>query len=182
MPGTCPPTVYWPPAVTSSSSAGKRVITSQPSDVTTSCSSIRAADQPSAEGQNVSSANTIPPSIGGIVERDEPREDRLLPDREPDAVPVLEREGGLLVREAELLGLREALADDLRRRHARLDHRDRAVEDVAAALVRVDERARRGADGERPVVAGAIAVVRVEDVEVRGVAGPQHPVGEDVRM
>ena len=62
-PGSPPPTVYWPPAVTSSSSAGKRVITSQPSLVTTSCSSIRAADQPSVDGQNVSSAKTMPSSI-----------------------------------------------------------------------------------------------------------------------
>ena len=36
------------------------MITSQPSAVTTSCSSIRAADQPSLAGQNVSSANTMP--------------------------------------------------------------------------------------------------------------------------
>ena len=38
-------------------------MTSQPSAVTTSCSSIRAADQPSLAGQNVSSANTIPSRI-----------------------------------------------------------------------------------------------------------------------
>ena len=60
MPGRFPNAVVWPPPATRSSSAGKRVITSQPSAVTTSCSSIRAADQPSAAGQNVSSANTMP--------------------------------------------------------------------------------------------------------------------------
>ena len=38
-------------------------MTSQPSAVTTSCSSIRAADQPSEAGQNVSSAKTMPSSI-----------------------------------------------------------------------------------------------------------------------
>ena len=38
------------------------MITSQPSAVTTSCSSIRAADQPSEAGQKVSSANTMPSS------------------------------------------------------------------------------------------------------------------------
>ena len=38
-------------------------MTSQPSLVTTSCSSIRAADQPSLAGQKVSSANTIPSLI-----------------------------------------------------------------------------------------------------------------------
>ena len=56
------------------------------------------------------------------------------------------------------------------------------IEDVAAALVRVDQCARGGADRERAVVAGSVAVVRMQDVEVGGVAGPQHPVGEDVRV
>ncbi len=56
------------------------------------------------------------------------------------------------------------------------------VEDVAAALVRVDEAARGAPDRERAVVAGAVAVVRVEDVEVGGVARSQHAVGEDVRV
>ena len=39
-----------------------------------------------------------------MVERDQPAEDRLLPDRQADAVPVLQGERGLLVGEAELLG------------------------------------------------------------------------------
>ncbi len=39
------------------------MITSQPSAVTTSCSSMRAADQPSDAGQKVSSAKTMPSSI-----------------------------------------------------------------------------------------------------------------------
>ena len=56
------------------------------------------------------------------------------------------------------------------------------VEDVAAALVGVHERARGRADGERAVVARPIAVEGVEDVEVRRVAGAQHPVGEHVRV
>src|ERR671914_597378 len=45
----------------------------------------------------------------GMVERDEPAEDRLLPDRKAYAVAELERERGLLVGEAELLRLRPAL-------------------------------------------------------------------------
>src|SRR5436190_6217563 len=116
-----------------------------------------------------------------IVERDEPAEDRLLPDREADAVPVLERERGLLVGEAELLGAREDL-DDLGGRDAGPHHRDRLIEHVAAADVGVDERPRGGADGERAVVARAVAVVGVQNVEIGGVAGAEHPVGEDVRM
>jgi len=117
----------------------------------------------------------------GMVERDEPAEDRLLPDREPDAVPVLERERGLLVGEAELLRLRER-RDDVGGRDARADHRDRVVEDVAGALVRVDLVPRRRPDRERAVVARAVAVVGVEDVEVSRVARSQHAVGEHVRV
>ena len=57
-----PPTVQYLRPATSSSSAGNFVMTSQPSAVTTTSSSIRAADQPSVAGQNVSSANTMPSS------------------------------------------------------------------------------------------------------------------------
>ena len=67
-------------------------------------------------------------------------------------------------------------------RDAGADLRDRRVEDVAAALVGVDERRRRAADRERAVVAGAVAHVGVEDVEVGRVAGTQHAVGVDVRV
>src|ERR1041385_8318193 len=69
----------------------------------------------------------------GIIERDEAAEDRLLPDRKPDAVAVLQRESRLLVGEAELLGLGPEL-DDVGGRDAGLDDRDRRVHVVAAAL------------------------------------------------
>ncbi|GAA1189724.1 hypothetical protein MMF94_15340 [Pseudonocardia alaniniphila] len=39
-----------------------------------------------------------------VLQRHQPGEDRLLPDRQPYPVPVLQGERGLLVREAELLG------------------------------------------------------------------------------
>src|SRR4029078_3658364 len=38
------------------------------------------------------------------------------------------------------------------------------------------------AHGEREVVAGAVPHVAVQDVEVGGIAGPQHPVAVDVRV
>ena len=41
---------------------------------------------------------------------------------------------------------------------------------------------RRAPDIEGPVVAGAIPVVRVQDVEERRIARAQQPVGEHVRM
>ena len=48
---SAPPAVQYLRPATSSSSAGNLVMTSQPSAVTTSSSSIRAADQPSLAGQ-----------------------------------------------------------------------------------------------------------------------------------
>src|SRR5215469_16132663 len=59
---SAPPTVQYLRPATSNSSAGNLVMTSQPSAVTTTSSSILAADQPSVAGQYVSSANTIPSS------------------------------------------------------------------------------------------------------------------------
>src|SRR5690606_35820152 len=59
---SAPPAVQYLRPATSRSSAGNLVMTSQPSDVTTTSSSIRAADQPSAAGQYVSRAKTIPSS------------------------------------------------------------------------------------------------------------------------
>ena len=102
--GTVPPTVYCPPAVTRSSSAGKRVITSQPS-----C----RHDQLLLDPRRLPAVGGGPERLEGehhalldhlrMIERDEAREDRLLPDRQPDAVAVLQRERRLLVREAEFL-------------------------------------------------------------------------------
>src|SRR3954462_6091136 len=65
----------------------------------------------------------------GVVDRDEPAEDRLLPDRQPNAAAELQRERRLLIREAELLRLRPDL-HDLAGRRARADARDRRVEVV----------------------------------------------------
>ena len=93
----------------------------------------------------------------------------------------LERERRLLVGEAELLGLGPEL-DHLRGRHPGPDLVNRDVEVVAAALVGVDQRRGAAADGERPVVAGAVAVEGVQDVEVGRVPGAQRAVGEHVRV
>ena len=41
----------------------------------------------------------------GVIQRDQPAEDRAFPDAEPDAVAVLQRERRLLVGEAELLAV-----------------------------------------------------------------------------
>src|SRR5262249_12548003 len=65
-----PPAVQYLRPATSSSSAGNFVMISHPDAVTTTSSSMRAADQPSAAGQYVSSAKTMPSSStsGGASE------------------------------------------------------------------------------------------------------------------
>ena len=109
------------------------------------------------------------------------RDHRRLVEPDADAVPELETEAGLLVREAELLGGRPDLGD-LVRRHARPHERDRGIQPLAALLVRVELRVADTADVERAVVARSVAHERVDDVEERLIARAQEPVGEHVRM
>ena len=116
-----------------------------------------------------------------MIDRHEPTEDRLLPNRQADAVPELERERRLLVGEAELLRARPH-ADHFARCGAGPDHLDRGVEVVAAALVGVDQSARPARHRERAVVARPVAHEAVEDVEVGGIAGAERPVGVHVRV
>ena len=63
--GSGPSTLQYRWPATRSSSAGNFVMTSQPSAVTTTSSSIRAADQPSDAGQYVSRANMPSSSVSG---------------------------------------------------------------------------------------------------------------------
>ncbi len=116
-----------------------------------------------------------------MVEGDQAAEDRLLPDRQADAVAVLEGEGGGLVGEAELLGARPDL-DDVGGGGTRPDERDRLVHVLPAAHVRVPLCAGGAAHGEGAVVAGAVAEVAVQDVEEGGVAGADQAVAVDVRV
>src|SRR5207244_3836926 len=112
---------------------------------------------------------------------DQPRDDRLLPDREPDAVTELEREGRFLVGEPEL-GRGRPDFGDLGRGYAGPDAFDRQVEEFSATLVGLDQTARGAAHRKRAVVARAVAHEGVEDVEIRRISGPQDAVGEDVRV
>jgi len=75
-----------------------------------------------------------------MIERDQPAEHGLLPDRQADAVAELKRERRLLVREAELLRSRPERCD-LAGGGAGADQVDRGVEVVATALVGVDQGA-----------------------------------------
>ena len=86
-----------------------------------------------------------------------------------------------LAAEAELLGLRQQRRD-LVGAHAGLDAGQPAVHPLAGLRVGVPLRRGRAAHRERAVVAGPVAVERVDDVEERLVAGADEPVGEVVRV
>ena len=116
-----------------------------------------------------------------VVERVEPADDRALVEEQADAVAELEPEALHLVVEPELLGLGPD-ARDLVGGHARAHQLDRLVDPLARLLVGVALGVVRPADHERPVVAGLVADERLDDVEEGLVAGPDDPVGEDVRM
>ena len=157
-------------------------MTSQPSFVTTTSSSSRAADQPS-DGGPVGFERKDHAFFDhfGIIERNQAAEDRFLPDRQTDAVAVLQRKSGFFIGEAELLRLGPEL-DHVGRGDARFDDADRRVHVVAATFVGVDHRRRGAADCECSVIAGAIAIVAVQNIEERRIAGTQHAVGVDMRM
>src|SRR5512140_1519916 len=113
-----------------------------------------------------------------MVEGDQTTEDRFLPDGETHPVAVLKGECVLLVRKTELLGLRPEL-DDVGRGDARTDDTDSRIQVVSAPLVGVYHGPRRAADREGAIVAGPVPVEALQDVEVRRVTGPQHPIRVD---
>ena len=141
---------------------------------------MRAADQPSEAGQKVSSANTIPSSMTSGWSSETSREmigfsqierPTPCPNCSANAASSLGKPNSCAFGQTDTTS---SVVD------ARADLRDRGVEDVAAALVGVDQRRRGAADRERAVVAGAVAHVGVQDVEVGRVAGAQHAVRVDV--
>ena len=117
----------------------------------------------------------------GMIQRHQAAEDRLLPDRQPDAVAVLEGEGGHLVGKAELLRPRPQ-RDDVGGGGTRPDQRDGLVHVLAAADVGVALGAGRAGHREGAVVAGPVAQVTVQDVEEGRITGPDQPVGVHVRV
>src|SRR6185369_14827679 len=63
-----------------------------------------------------------------------------------------------------------------------LQHCDRVVHPLACTLVGILLRHSRTSDGKRSVVARAIADERMDDIEVRRIAGTNQSVCEVVRM
>ena len=116
-----------------------------------------------------------------MLERVVAAHQRPFPVRQAQPVAVLQAERLLLVGEAELRGGGE-MPDHVGRGCPGTDLGDRVVHEFAGPAVRRALLTVRAAHVERPVVTGPVAVEGVDDVEVRGVARPDQPVGEHVRM
>ena len=150
--------------------------------MTTTSSSIRAAERPSAAGQYVSSAKSMPSLISSGSTNEFSRvmigrSCRLTPTPWPNCSPNASISSANPNSSA--FGHTAAIwSVDAPRLH----EVDRGVHPLARALERVALRRGRAADDERAVVAGPVAVEDVDDVEVRLVARADQPVGEDVRV
>src|SRR5580693_4276210 len=119
--------------------------------------------------------------FAGMLQRYQTADYRLLPDGETNAVTILQREGGFLVREAELLRLRPH-GRDLGGRAPRAYEFNRRVKVFPAPLVRVVHCVRGIADREASVVAGTVSHVGVENVVVNGISRSKYAIGENVGM
>src|SRR5919201_2793261 len=100
----------------------------------------------------------------------QPADDGPLMERQPEAMAKLEAEGLHLVLEAEVLRLRPRLRDRVGG-HTGLDEVDAGIDPLACLLVGIALALGRAADIEGPVIAGAVAVIGLDDVEERLVAG-----------
>src|SRR5690348_17658009 len=101
--------------------------------------------------------------------------------RQPETVTKLQSERRHLIRKTELLRSRP----DLRNRISRdtgLDQRDGVIQPFAALLVSVVLDRRCAPNIERTVIAGPIALIRLQDIEERLIARTQDAVGKIVRM
>ena len=153
-----------------------------PSSVTTTSSSIRAAEKPSrGRAVGLQREDHADLELHRLLHRVQPGDDRPLVQPEPEAVRELQAERLHLAAEAEVLGLGQQRGD-LVGADAGLDAVDPAVHPLARLRVGVALRRGRAADREGAVVAGPVAVEGVDDVEERLVAGADEPVGEVVRV
>src|SRR5713226_1034963 len=116
-----------------------------------------------------------------VVERYQAAENGFLPDGKPHAVTVLERKGGLFVGEAELFRFGPEL-NDLGGGHPRLDSVNGTVQDIPTVLIGVYLCLRGAAYNEGAVVAGAVAVITMQYIEIGWIARPQCTISIDVRM
>src|SRR5207237_7283985 len=111
----------------------------------------------------------------------ESADDRPLVECESESVAKLQPERFHLVVEAEVLRLWPGFGDEVGGQPG-LDHVDPGIDPLASLLVGVALALRRAAHVEGAVVAGAVAVVGLDDVEECLVTRADQAIGKDVRM
>src|SRR6266566_7284609 len=104
-----------------------------------------------------------------MIKRNQPAEDRLLPDSQAHAMTVLECEGSFFVRETKFLCLRPQF-HNFSSCDSRLNRIDGNVQDIATVLIGIHHRLRGAPNGKRAVIAGAIAIITMQDIKVGGIA------------
>src|SRR4029077_10456593 len=119
--------------------------------------------------------------LDGMLEGVEPGDDRPLVQAETESVAELQPKRGHLALEPEVLRLRPQFGD-LIGPGPRAHQLDGRVDPLASARVGIALCGSRATHGERAVVARAIPVEGLDDVEVRLVAGTDQPIREIVRM
>src|SRR5712691_12272432 len=116
-----------------------------------------------------------------VINRDQAAENGFLPDGKTYAVTVLEREGGLFIGEAKFFRSGPEL-DNVSGGHPRLDRVNGPIQDFPAILVSIYLRLRSASHYKGAIVAGAITVIAVQDVEICRVTRPQGAIGKHVWM
>ncbi len=173
-------------ASTDSRSAGPRpgysVMIFAPSGVSTTSSSIRAAEMPSVAGQYVSTANTMP-TLSSIGSRNDVTREINGRSCKPSPKPWQKFRPNASISLAKPISsaVGSACATSSLPMPG-FKQLDRAVHPLARLAVRRALRRRRATDRERAVVARAVADERMDDVEERLVAGADQAVREVVRM
>src|SRR5215469_828594 len=94
---------------------------------------------------------------------------------------ILQRECCLFIGEAESLGLGPKL-DDVGRRDAGPYGMYRGIQDLTAVFVGVNHGLRSDADGKGAVVAGAVAVIAMQDIKVGWISLANCSITENMWM
>src|ERR1700681_1303892 len=116
-----------------------------------------------------------------VFERIEAGDDRPLVQPEPETVAELQPERGHLALETEVLRFRPQ-SGDLIGGGPRPHQVDRRIDPFPSSRICVALRRRRATNGERAVVARAVPVEGLDDVEIRLVARAYEPICEIVGM
>src|SRR2546423_10586900 len=119
--------------------------------------------------------------LNRVLQRVESADYRPLVECESEPVAELQPERFHLTVEAEVLRLWPGFGDEIGGQ-SRLDHVDPGIDPLASLLVGVALALRRPAHVEGPVVAGAVAVVGLGDVEEWLVTRADQAIRKDVRM